>query len=912
MDRRDPRHDASNTEAPATDQSALELALRSGRGTTDLGVDRRAPRLLEIAQIWSDTLLSVRHFGANRRTVTVGDSRSRRRFGLSGALVAILLFGVTGFMVRHATLPEPVRLSDEDASFIATWTADAEAVVRARAETRRAAGDSAPVPPDPAPSQDEALDGDPLAELAETWRAHHRAELKNSARRMKAGRAERRLLEVPPFHLDEQPQWEAMLRDELLPRAEVRATDGTLPPSWVRALKTPSRTFDGLEEPEVARVAEDVPASQRVRRSGEADAPVWTVVRGLDPGAVYISDGKETREIAPDTSLWPWMPTDADAAAREQLVHAAQAVLYTDALASRASRRTCEAVEQLLGFDDERGRIDLNARAARCALNRGEDLVATQHIAVAEAAVASGTTTTDADAITVLLRTRSRLDLKAFAKARETDRRVETRERAEASAQALRGHIVAILRAPSELASVARDRHQLALDRLHEQQEEQVQRAGLLGFLVLLMLPLGLIVDERRARRRACDFFVDSGDLPATSWPFVERDAVGVAVRLPLGTSAWRRRAGADQTLGELTAAGEAEQDGEHVRVRLEESDQFVATISGATFVVQSVHPTRPVPGRSATVDWPYLGVLAALLFLSAAFTIVLSTTDQGPTTEIAQIDDRLLRIALAEPEKPVPSVVQPREREDAGEGKRAPDPEGQRGRKDAMLKKAKGAKVAVRRAEMDRQIALRSGIISDLDRMTADGTLGQDGERTDRIATAMGALIGTQWGDQRGDGLASRGGGTGGGCMGEDCGPYTIGGTGTEGRGGGHDGDGKDAGDVGDHVESGPEVGVKDPIMIGNVDKATVDRIVKQHLPQIRTCYERELSRNPKLSGKVTVKFVIAKDGSVSMSSSAHSTLRSPVAEACVHGMFRRMRFPPPRGGGIAMIRYPLIFNSR
>ncbi len=158
---------------------------------------------------------------------------------------------------------------------------------------------------------------------------------------------------------------------------------------------------------------------------------------------------------------------------------------------------------------------------------------------------------------------------------------------------------------------------------------------------------------------------------------------------------------------------------------------------------------------------------------------------------------------------------------------------------------------------------------------------------------------------------LASRGGDTGGGCMSEDCGPYTIG-PGTVGPEIGPNGEGKEPGDVGDHVEIGPQVGVKDPIMIGNVDKATVDRIVKQHLAQIRTCYERELSRNPKLSGKVTVKFVIAKDGSVSTSSSAHSTLRSPIAEDCVHGMFRRMRFPPPRGGGIAMIRYPLIFNSR
>lgn len=898
MNRRD-------SEITATNQSALDLALRSGRGNTDLGVDRRAPRLLEVAQIWSNTLLAVRHFDARRRTVTVGDRRPRWRFGLSAALIVTLLVGVAAFMVRHATLPEPPQLSAEDAALIDQWSAAAEAAAQARA----AAPDVADTPEPALPAE---LEGDPIAERAATWRDAHRVDLERQTRRMKRGQAEKRLLEVPPFHLDEQPGWEALVRDELLPRAVVRAERGLLPPAWISALNTPERELDVLADPEVARVAEDLPAGARVRRSSALDAPVWTLVRGLDPGALYLSDGATTEEIANDAPLWPWIPSEEDVAARSKLVHDAQTILYADARASRASRRTCDAAAQLLAFPDEQGRIDLHARAARCALNQGDDAVAAEHVTAAETAALHGATTTDADAQSILLRTRARLDLKAFAAALGTPDRVPARAAAEASLQALRTHIVETIQSPSELASTARDLRRLAVDRMHEQQERQVQRAGALGFLILLLLPVGLVLDERRARKRACDFFVDTLDLPDTSWPFVEQTAAGVAVRLPVGATAWRRRAETDSTLDELMTAGEAAEDLECVRVPLEEDDQLVAEIAGATFVVHSVHPTRPVPGRSAPVDWPYLGVLTALLFLSAAFTIVLSTADPGPSTQIADMDDRLLRIALAEPEKPEPAVEKPRQREDAGEGKRAPDPEGQRGRKDAVLRKAKGAKVAVRKQELDRQIALRSGILDDFDRMSADGPFGQDGERSDQIATAMAGLIGTQYGDQRGDGLAARGDGNGGGCMGEDCGPYTIGGTGTRGRGSGHEGDGKDAGDIGDHSESGPTVGAKDPIMIGNVDKATIDRIVKQHLPQIRYCYERELGINPDLAGKMTVKFVIAKDGSVSTSTSAFSTLGSPAAESCVHARFLRMRFPKPRGGGIAMIRYPLVFNSR
>ena len=33
----------------------------------------------------------------------------------------------------------------------------------------------------------------------------------------------------------------------------------------------------------------------------------------------------------------------------------------------------------------------------------------------------------------------------------------------------------------------------------------------------------------------------------------------------------------------------------------------------------------------------------------------------------------------------------------------------------------------------------------------------------------------------------------------------------------------------------------------------------------QIRYCYQRELTKNPSLGGEITVKIVIAEDGSVS-----------------------------------------------
>ena len=106
--------------------------------------------------------------------------------------------------------------------------------------------------------------------------------------------------------------------------------------------------------------------------------------------------------------------------------------------------------------------------------------------------------------------------------------------------------------------------------------------------------------------------------------------------------------------------------------------------------------------------------------------------------------------------------------------------------------------------------------------------------------------------------------------------------------------------------------VGAGDPIILGALDKSIIDRIVKQHLPQIRYCYQKELNKNPKLFGKLVVKFVIAKDGSVSNATTKASTLKNPIVEKCVNARFMRMRFPKPKGGGIVIVSYPFVFNTQ
>jgi hypothetical protein len=78
----------------------------------------------------------------------------------------------------------------------------------------------------------------------------------------------------------------------------------------------------------------------------------------------------------------------------------------------------------------------------------------------------------------------------------------------------------------------------------------------------------------------------------------------------------------------------------------------------------------------------------------------------------------------------------------------------------------------------------------------------------------------------------------------------------------------------------------------------------------QIRYCYQRELTKNPALGGKIVIKFTIAKDGTVSAASPKSTTMNNSTVETCIVGRFMRMQFPEPKGGGIVIVSYPFIFS--
>lgn len=151
---------------------------------------------------------------------------------------------------------------------------------------------------------------------------------------------------------------------------------------------------------------------------------------------------------------------------------------------------------------------------------------------------------------------------------------------------------------------------------------------------------------------------------------------------------------------------------------------------------------------------------------------------------------------------------------------------------------------------------------------------------------------------------------GLGGRCRGDNCFGIgdgegaSIGDVGTSGRRTGYGGPGDGPRKTNGHIADTGE-----PILIGNVDRADIDRVVKKNLTRIRHCYQRELQKSPDLGGKVKVKFVIGADGTVKSAVTSTTTLGSPAAENCINHVFDTMVFPQPKGGGTAIISYPFLF---
>ncbi len=99
--------------------------------------------------------------------------------------------------------------------------------------------------------------------------------------------------------------------------------------------------------------------------------------------------------------------------------------------------------------------------------------------------------------------------------------------------------------------------------------------------------------------------------------------------------------------------------------------------------------------------------------------------------------------------------------------------------------------------------------------------------------------------------------------------------------------------------------------VILGSMDPDIIRQILKEHIPQFRYCYQKELESNTDASGVVRLNFVIGASGHVSKASVAGSGIPVNVRK-CVGNVLRGIQFPSPKGGGNVEVKQPINFQAK
>lgn len=322
---------------------------------------------------------------------------------------------------------------------------------------------------------------------------------------------------------------------------------------------------------------------------------------------------------------------------------------------------------------------------------------------------------------------------------------------------------------------------------------------------------------------------------------------------------------------------------------------------------------TRPIAVPLAQrLDYSFINIFLVAFVLVTGAIISFKNT---PVNLDVTADDlyanqaRFTKLLLTPPEqRPSQFLDRLKLKAPEGEGIKAPGEEGKAGKRDAPERNRRSAPKAIQPSDED--VIKNQGILAMLGSGGNTGLstiFGKEGLGGD-LKGAIGGITGSSVGDAHGfGGLGLKGTGLGGGGEGTVVG---VGAIGTKGRGGGSGDYGKGAGEIGTKKESAEIKIDSSSVIVVGYDRELVRRVVHANRSQLRFCYENELIRDPQLQGRVAINWTITSDGTVAQPSIAETSLKNARVESCLLTRVRGWNFPPPKGGGIARITYPFIFN--
>lgn len=143
--------------------------------------------------------------------------------------------------------------------------------------------------------------------------------------------------------------------------------------------------------------------------------------------------------------------------------------------------------------------------------------------------------------------------------------------------------------------------------------------------------------------------------------------------------------------------------------------------------------------------------------------------------------------------------------------------------------------------------------------------------------------------------------------------GSSTIGlsnGVGTQGRGTGNTGYG--TGGLGQKGSVQINVAGQEGEFSAGMDKEAIRRVIRDHLREIRSCYERELQRSPDLYGKVVLQWDIEDAGRVGRAVIKNNALGNDSVANCILARLKTWKFPDPPKDQIGRVDFPFVFSSQ
>lgn len=438
----------------------------------------------------------------------------------------------------------------------------------------------------------------------------------------------------------------------------------------------------------------------------------------------------------------------------------------------------------------------------------------------------------------------------------------------------------------------------------------------------------GRIVEERLLRRRdrvtlgqspRNTFVLPSAGVPRSLTLFDVRDGryrlhfrPGLNGKLSIDGAVLDFRALREQKL--------ARRLGEGYTVPLPESSRGKVVVDDVTVLFQFVvPPPAPAATRLPTslkaswtrfIDWPFVtALLGSFVVQVFSLVFIVSQDYPEPPRGIDALDDRFVSMLVSEPPPPEEQEekeepVEEKEKEKVPE-KKKPEPEKE---KKPEPEPKTPEEIAKRQAEDMRRM---QKAVQEKTILGAIGTLGGDGP---------GTFVDTLKDGATDVAMAEAFDGTKGIAM-----------------GGTNDGDGRQVGAEAGSVagiddgalearprkavtteKKGREVDVRGSVAVksptesfgtGALDMKAVSKVVNRRKRSVQGCYEKELKRNPDLSGKVKVQFTVLESGRVGDVQLLEDTIGDDGVGKCIVRQVKRWRFPKPEGGSVT-VTFPFLFT--